>query len=102
MQNRADDHGTSAGEGRAAGGADSGGAGPQTPGGSGTQQPFRDPTQWKTGDEPATAAQRSYLETLATEAGESVDDLDSLTKAEAALRIEELQELTGRGQSRQK
>lgn len=62
-----------------------------------TNQPLRDPTEWKTGDEPITAAQRSYLETLGTEAGEKVEDLDSLTKAEAALKIEELQRQTGRG-----
>jgi hypothetical protein len=63
-------------------------------------QPLRDPRKWKTGDEPITAAQRSYLETLATEAGEIIDDdeLDSLTKAEAAMRIEEFQKRTGRGQ----
>jgi Protein of unknown function (DUF3072) len=53
------------------------------------------PEDWKTGDEPMTAAQRSYLHTLAREAGEQVDD--NLTKAEAAQRIEELQEKTGRG-----
>ena len=60
-------------------------------------QPFRDPAHWKTGDEPMTAAQKSYLPTLATEAGELVGDLDSLTKAAAALRIEALQRKTGRG-----
>ena len=60
-------------------------------------QPFRDPSHWKTGNEPITAAQKSYLSTLATEAGESVEDLDSLTKSEAALRIEALQAETGRG-----
>jgi hypothetical protein len=61
-------------------------------------QPLRDPTEWKTGDEPITASQRSYLETLATEAGEQIDNIDQLTKAEAALQIEELQRKTGRGQ----
>jgi len=60
--------------------------------------PFRDPEHWKTGDEPMTAAQRSYLKTLATEAGETVDGEEELTKAEAAIRIEELQSKTGRGQ----
>jgi hypothetical protein len=55
----------------------------------------KDPDQWTTGDEPMTGAQRSYLHTLAEEAGEEVDD--DLTKAEAAKRIEELQERTGRG-----
>lgn len=60
-------------------------------------QPLRDPTEWKTGDEPITASQRSYLGTLATEAGEKIDDLDALTKAQAALLIDELQQKTGRG-----
>jgi Protein of unknown function (DUF3072) len=61
--------------------------------------PFRNPEQWKTGDEPMTAAQRSYLQTLCTEAGESFDENEELTKAEAALRIEELQRRTGRGKT---
>ena len=60
--------------------------------GSNTQ---KDPDAWKTGDEPMTGAQASYLETLAQEAGEEVDE--SLTKAEASKRIDELQEKTGRG-----
>lgn len=55
----------------------------------------KDPDRWVTGDEPMTGAQRSYLHTLAEEAGEEVDE--ELTKAEAAKRIEELQEKTGRG-----
>jgi len=62
--------------------------------------PFRDPEHWKTGDEPMTAAQRSYLQTLATEAGEEFDESEQLTKAEAALRIEELQKRTGRKPSK--
>lgn len=57
---------------------------------------FRDPDEWKTGDEPITASQRSYLRTLATEAGVEPKD-EGLTKAEAAKRIEELQRQTGRG-----
>ena len=57
-----------------------------TPDNAGLQ---RDPDEWKTGDEPATAAQRSYLETLAHDAGEEVDD-EELTKAEASKRIDEL------------
>ncbi len=61
----------------------------------------RDPREWKTGDEPMTAAQRSYLETLSTEAGETFDAGEQLTKAQAALRIEELQRKTGRGQPKQ-
>ena len=58
----------------------------------------RDPDEWKTGDEPMTDAQRSYLETLCRETGEEFDD--ALTKAEASKRIDELQEQTGRGKSK--
>lgn len=58
---------------------------------------IRNPDEWKTGDEPETAAQRSYLETLSREAGEQPPE--PLTKADAAKRIEQLQERTGRGQS---
>lgn len=66
-----------------------------------TSPALRDPADWKTGDEPSTAAQRSYLTTLATEAGEPSENLDKLTKAEAAMRIEDLQRKTGRGQPKQ-
>lgn len=55
----------------------------------------KDPADWTTGDEPATAAQESYLNTLATEAHEDVPE--DLTKAEASEKIDELQEKTGRG-----
>ena len=55
----------------------------------------KDPDDWVTGDEPMTGAQRSYLGTLAGEAGE--DAGDDLSKAEASRKIEELQEKTGRG-----
>ena len=57
----------------------------------------KDPDEWTTGDEPMTGAQRSYLKTLSEEA--KVDFDDSLTKAEASKRIDELQEVTGRGKS---
>ena len=57
---------------------------------------IKDPERWTTGDEPMTGAQRSYLHTLAEEAREEVSD--DLTKAEASIRIDELQEKTGRGQ----
>jgi hypothetical protein len=60
-------------------------------------EPYRDPAHWKTGDEPITASQKSYLSTLATEAGEPIEDLDSMTKAQASMEIDELQEKTGRG-----
>lgn len=42
-----------------------------------------------------TGAQASYLHTLAHEAGEEVDE--TMTKAEASKKIDELQEKTGRG-----
>lgn len=51
--------------------------------------------QWVTGDEPMTGPQRSYLETLAREAGEQVPD--DLTKAQASELIDRLQAETGRG-----
>ena len=60
-----------------------------------TSNMIKDPDDWKTGDEEMTGAQRSYLQTLAEEAGEEVDL--NLTKAEASKRIEELQQKTGRG-----
>ena len=56
----------------------------------------KDPEEWTTGDEPMTGAQASYLQTLSQEAGEDFDE--SLTKADASKRIEELQAKTGRGQ----
>jgi hypothetical protein len=55
----------------------------------------KDPEDWKTGDEPMTDAQASYLRTLADEAGEPVDG--ELSKADASKRIDELQGKTGRG-----
>lgn len=56
---------------------------------------IKDPEDWTTGNEPMTGAQRSYLQTLAGEAGEEIDE--NLTKAEASKKIEELQQKTGRG-----
>jgi hypothetical protein len=56
---------------------------------------IKDPADWTTGDEPATGAQKSYLNTLASEAHEDVPE--DLTKAEASERIDDLQEKTGRG-----
>jgi hypothetical protein len=50
--------------------------------------PQLDPSEWKTGDEPMTAAQRSYLETLCRDTGEEFDP--ALTKAEASERIDAL------------
>ena len=66
----------------------------QTP--NDTDQPAlqRDPDEWKTGDEPMTDAQRSYLETLCRETGEEFDE--TLSKAEASKRIDELRERSPR------
>jgi hypothetical protein len=58
---------------------------------------IKDPEDWSTGEEPMTGAQESYLNTLASEAGEEIEP--DLTKAEASKRIDELQEKTGRGRS---
>ena len=55
----------------------------------------KNPDDWVTGDEPMTGPQRSYLNTLAREAGEG--PIENLTKAEASKKIEELQQKTGRG-----
>jgi len=55
----------------------------------------KDPSQWVTGDEPMTGPQRSYLHTLAQEAGVEVPE--EATKAEASELIDKLQEQTGRG-----
>ena len=60
----------------------------------------KDPAEWTTGDEPMTGPQKSYVHTLAREAGEAVDD--GMTKAEASEKIDELQEKTGRGQPARK
>ena len=55
----------------------------------------KNPDEWVTGDETMTGPQASYLRTLAQEAGEPFDE--SLTKAEASKKIDELQDKTGRG-----
>jgi hypothetical protein len=50
--------------------------------------PRKDPEAWASGDEPATAPQRSYLETLAHDTGADVPD--DLTKAQASELIDKL------------
>ena len=55
----------------------------------------KDPDNWVTGDEPMTGAQRSYLDTLAREGGETISA--DLTKAQASEEIERLQSKIGRG-----
>lgn len=55
---------------------------------------IKDPEDWTTGGEPATGAQKSYLATLATEAGRDVPA--DLTKAHASEMIDELQNQSAR------
>ena len=54
----------------------------------------KNPDEWKTGDEPMTGAQRSYLKTLSDEA--SVPFEENLTKAEASKRIDHLRQQSDR------
>ena len=58
------------------------------------QSAEKDPSTWVTGDEPMTGAQRSYLDTLAREAGEEISA--DLTKAEASEHIDRLQSRSDR------
>ncbi|WP_419825897.1 DUF3072 domain-containing protein [Sphingomonas sp.] len=68
---------------------------PENPKSHPTSNAEKDPADWTTGDEAMTGAQASYLKTLSEEAGEAFDD--TLTKADASIRIDELQSKTGRG-----
>jgi hypothetical protein len=54
----------------------------------------KNPDEWKTGDEPMTGAQRSYLKTLSDEA--NVPFEETLTKAEASKRIDQLRQRSDR------
>ena len=54
----------------------------------------KNPDDWKTGDEPMTGAQRSYLKTLSDEA--NVPFEENLTKAEASKRIDQLKQRSDR------
>ena len=62
---------------------------------AGESNTIKNPDDWTTGNEPMTGAQRSYLKTLSEEAKMPFED--ELTKAQASKRIDELQEITGRG-----
>jgi hypothetical protein len=55
-----------------------------------SESPEKDPSDWVTGDEPATGAQKSYLETLTRQSDEEVPE--DLTKAEASKKIDELKD----------
>jgi hypothetical protein len=56
----------------------------------------KDPADWVTGGEPMTGAQASYMKTLSEIADEPEAFDESLTKAEASKRIDDLKEKTGR------
>jgi hypothetical protein len=58
------------------------------------QAAAKDPDRWVTGDEPATAAQLSYLQTLATESDAALPA--ELSKADASKLIDELQDRSPR------
>ena len=70
---------------------------PKTPDDDAPSNAVKDPHDWTTGDETMTGAQASYLKTLTEEAGEEFDP--KLSKAEASLKIDELQAKTGRGRN---
>jgi Protein of unknown function (DUF3072) len=53
----------------------------------------RDPSEWVSGDDPITPAQKSYLDTLAKQAGEELSA--DMTKAEASQHIERLKSQLG-------
>lgn len=54
---------------------------------------IKDPTEWVSGDDPITDAQRSYLDTLAQQAGETLPA--DLTKAQASEHIDRLRNQLG-------
>ena len=60
------------------------------------ETPVKAPADWPPGDEPMTGPQKSYLQTLAREAGREVE-LDGMSKADASKLIDELQLASGRG-----
>jgi hypothetical protein len=53
------------------------------------------PDDWVTGDEPMTGAQASYLKTLSEQAHDDKAFDDTLTKAEASKRIDQLRDAVG-------
>ena len=53
----------------------------------------KDPSEWVSGDDPMTEAQKSYLDTLAKQAGEELPA--SLSKAEASQHIDRLRSENG-------
>jgi hypothetical protein len=70
----------------------SGTLGASTPSDSGNLE--KDPSDWVSGDDPMTEAQRSYLDTLARQAGEELPA--DLNKAEASENIDRLRSETNK------
>jgi hypothetical protein len=66
----------------------------RTQAGADTGNMEKDPDDWVTGDEPMTGAQRSYLDTLARQAGEEIPA--DISKAEASEQIDRLRKQTGK------
>jgi hypothetical protein len=60
------------------------------------QNPAKDPADWTTGNKPMTGPQKSYLQTLAREAGHEVK-LDGMPKADASRLIDESRPLRAAG-----
>ena len=56
--------------------------------------PAKDPSEWKSGDDPATPSQLSYLKTLAEQAGQEPPP-ENITKAEASEEIDRLRKEAG-------
>src|ERR687897_1531835 len=54
----------------------------------------KDPSDWVSGDDPITPSQKSYLDTLARQAGEELPA--DMTKAEASQHIGRLRAQTGK------
>ncbi|HYP46460.1 MAG TPA: DUF3072 domain-containing protein [Propionibacteriaceae bacterium] len=67
--------------------------GASNPSGSGNLE--KDPSDWVSGDDPMTEAQRSYLDTLARQAGEELPA--DLNKAEASQHIDRLRSSSSGG-----
>lgn len=53
----------------------------------------KDPSEWATGDQPATESQKSYIDAMAKQAGEQIPA--NLTKAQASEQIDRLKKITG-------
>ena len=64
------------------------GASPDDPAPGGDDGSIKDPSDWVSGDDPITDSQRSYLDSLARQAGETLPA--DLNKAQASEHIDRL------------